>query len=677
LRPKKAKDRHLRSGCRCSRTSIVSKKVFETVEVAAKRYIKEGVMLKVVLVALIFIPVSVLGQGNWPASIDNYFYYHADKTGSAAAQKFGYSIDCEADQIAIGIPGYNGDNGAVELTDYSLGAPALIYTSPPSPIAGGLFGYSVSLTGRIDSSFPTGVVIGAPEQNGFGAGLVYTRNSTTSVAGYAIGATGDALGTVVSRFADVGQYLRPQTEKDGYEEVLIASPWAGGKYGRVVVYDVINNGVLAVYNGGGRGELLGYSVDVIEDLNADGNPEIIMGAPGSGTGGQVFVYGFRSDDPNSLIRTIAAPEEGYFFGYSVAAVGDADGDGVADILIGMPHSNGGPGKVVLYSGAEVADYEISELLPLCIISDPAAEGGASFGQVVKGVSDLNGDGNADFLISAPEHSSMQYTRNGKVYIFSYDSAGEICSELAGAEASESNFYFGHALAACDVNQDGYTDLIAGSLPTVEENVDAGAVAVYLGATPTPTPTPTPTSTPTPVPTAEPTVEPTTEPTFEPTAEPTLGPAATPTPVPIFLPPLEDLKKGDLKGITPEEPVIIVLDKGSSRARKVIIIMPKIITQGIAGLSRAVLRLKARRSKRYYRYKVKLNRTNSKKRLVRKSVTKRNKVTFRNLKPGTYTVKYRIQAVARRKKKRVIGQTKYSTPKSFSVELRTKSLRFVM
>ena len=73
--------------------------------------------------------------------------------------------------------------------------------------------------------------------------------------------------------------------------------------------------------------------------------------------------------------------------------------------------------------------------------------------------------------------------------------------------------------------------------------------------------------------------------------------------------------------------------------------------------------KTRKNKPYYRYKVTLRKVDNKKRYRKRRTSKRNRVTFRRLKPGKYQVRYRVQVV---EKKKVVNQTNYSPSQGFSV-----------
>lgn len=112
-----------------------------------------------------------------------------------------------------------------------------------------------------------------------------------------------------------------------------------------------NNSAGVVFRGINAGDQLGYDVSAAGDVTDDGYDDFMISAINAGVGGQVYlVYGgetvgfggefnvsLLASGDGSLGFAINAEAAGHTFGRSLSTVGDVDGNGVADILVG---SNG-------------------------------------------------------------------------------------------------------------------------------------------------------------------------------------------------------------------------------------------------------------------------------------------------------------------------------------------------
>lgn len=87
-------------------------------------------------------------------------------------------------------------------------------------------------------------------------------------------------------------------------------------------------------------------------------------------------------------------------GYSTSLIGDINGDGYADVAVGVPYYDNGntdEGAVFVFYGSSLGVSESA---------DWTKEGGqdnAYFGYAVSGAGDVNNDGYDDLLIGAPGH----------------------------------------------------------------------------------------------------------------------------------------------------------------------------------------------------------------------------------------------------------------------------------
>ncbi len=168
----------------------------------------------------------------------------------------------------------------------------------------------------------------------------------------------------------------------------------------------------------------------------------------------------------SLETFIVVSEIEFYFGVTLAGVGDVDKDGYGDVLAGAPRATVGYhecGWVRLYSGKTMAMLEQwSGFGP-----------NAHFGAAVAAAGDVDADGWPDFLISEPD------TANPSVYVYS----GKNSAQMAKVVSSQTYDRFGSSIAGgFDLNQDGHPDFVVGA-PFADSppNYDSGRVDVVSGA----------------------------------------------------------------------------------------------------------------------------------------------------------------------------------------------------
>lgn len=205
--------------------------------------------------------------------------------------------------------------------------------------------------GTVDLSFQsrgTMVEANAPGELGWPGGLGYQTGS--SVTGI-----GDVNG-------------------DGTPDVAVAAPSApaGGLSGAGVVHVVFGDPSRRNVNladlgghgfdivGGTQDERLGSSLAAAGDVNADGRPDLVIGAQPLGRPGEVFVVFGRSS--SSTVSASALGSAGFEihasagtatvnpFGSSVAGAGDLNGDHRADLIVGNPVRDPDPGRAVIVFG---------------------------------------------------------------------------------------------------------------------------------------------------------------------------------------------------------------------------------------------------------------------------------------------------------------------------------------
>jgi len=224
------------------------------------------------------------------------------------------------------------------------------------------------------------------------------------------------------------------------------------------------------------GDQFGFSVAFVGDINGDGVADLAVGAPGTDPGGMVdagSLYLF-SGATGGLLRRIDGTFTEEAFGFAVAAAGDIDGDGIPDILVGAPGPNGSPGQAFVISGADGS----------ILRTFTGAAAGDQFGWAVAGVADVDGDGIPDLLIGAPSADPGALTDAGSAYLYS-GGTGALIMQFDGTVAGNA---LGFAVSSPgDVNGDGFPDLLLGaSQASPGGRAEAGQALLISGKPPYPT-----------------------------------------------------------------------------------------------------------------------------------------------------------------------------------------------
>ena len=193
-------------------------------------------------------------------------------------------------------------------------------------------------------------------------------------------------------------------------------------------------------------------------------------------------------------------QSGEDFGFKLARVGDFNGGGIEDLLVGAPSAqtvaggnpgdDGGMAYLLLGERSSVQGrlgvFPKEDENTVLLYGQNVSR--AQFGWSVCGVGDINRDGLADVAVGSIGQASLP-PRGAKVHVFTGFLSDPTANEPATREAGSQAYVrilgerspegsFAYSLAACDFNGTGFMEIVVGAKDHDGEAGGSGRVEVY-------------------------------------------------------------------------------------------------------------------------------------------------------------------------------------------------------
>ena len=358
------------------------------------------------------------------------------------------------------------------------------------------FGASVANIGDLNGDGVSDIAVGAVFNDASGSNsgathIIFMNSNGTASDTVEINATttndlvlssGDRFGSSIANIGDLNN--------DGISDIAVGSSRNdifGTDRGVIYILFMNNDGIASdtiEINSNTRNDLVltnydlfGSSIANIGDLNNDGISDIAVGAPGA-VGGVVHIMFMNHNgtisstieiNNNTVNGLVLHSADG--FGSSIANIGDLNGDGTSDIIVGAPYDDAaGSDTGAIHVMFMNSNGTVSSTIKINnnTVNGPVLNSNVLFGHSVANIGDLNGDGVSDIVVGAPENANS-VIGSGFVHVMFMNSNGtvsntiEINNNTTNGPVLDYYTFFGSSVTNIgDLNGDGTSDIAVGA-----------------------------------------------------------------------------------------------------------------------------------------------------------------------------------------------------------------------